>query len=323
MHPYIQEKRAMTRSSLTDTTYSHSQYIYISKEYNNSLSVLAHGIYKNCYGIFLCQEGECRILLENKSYEIHAGDLCIYLPNLFLKILTKSEDLRGIICCVGQEEIKHLRMSMRNAESILTIKNSPCVSLNERQFLFLEQMVNAIIELRTCPLSESCNRHSKPSTFHNQMILSLIDAVGFEIFDILHSCRPVTPHKQDRKEIIFQKFLLSLFSHCTSKREVAFYAAEQYLTPRYFSSVIKACSKKSAQQWIVEVVVKKMEDLLSGSEMSIKEIAYAFNFPTQSFFGKYFKQYTGMSPKEYRRKNPNGNIGFPPIHKETEEKTFT
>ena len=24
------------------------------------------------------------------------------------------------------------------------------------------------------------------------------------------------------------------------------------------------------------------------------------NFPTQSFFGKYFKQYVGVSPKEYR-----------------------
>ncbi len=313
----------MRRSPLAEAAYSPSQYFHIGKEYNNSLANLIHGTYKNCYGIFLCQEGSCRILLENKSYEIQAGDLCIYLPNMFLKILTKSEDLRGIICSVGQDDIKRLRMSMRNAESILTIKNSPCVSLNRRQFLFLEKMVNTIIELRIRPLSDTDDaRHDKPSSFHNQMILSLIDAVGFEIFDILHSCRPIAPHKQDRKEIIFQKFLLSLFSHCTSKREVAFYAAEQYLTPRYFSSVVKACSKKSAQQWIIEIVIEKMEDLLTGSEMSIKEIAYAFNFPTQSFFGKYFKQYTGMSPKEYRRKNLNGNMGAPPENTEPNPQTI-
>ena len=33
----------------------------------------------------------------------------------------------------------------------------------------------------------------------------------------------------------------------------------------------------------------------------IKEIADQLNFPTQSFFGKYFKQYVGISPKEYRK----------------------
>jgi AraC family transcriptional activator of pobA len=31
------------------------------------------------------------------------------------------------------------------------------------------------------------------------------------------------------------------------------------------------------------------------------EIADQLNFPTQSFFGKYFKQYVGISPKEYRK----------------------
>ena len=37
-------------------------------------------------------------------------------------------------------------------------------------------------------------------------------------------------------------------------------------------------------------------------DLTIKEIATKLNFPTQSFFGKYFKQYVGVSPKEYRNK---------------------
>ena len=35
--------------------------------------------------------------------------------------------------------------------------------------------------------------------------------------------------------------------------------------------------------------------------MNIQEIADRLNFANQSFFGKYFKHYTGMSPKEYRK----------------------
>lgn len=34
--------------------------------------------------------------------------------------------------------------------------------------------------------------------------------------------------------------------------------------------------------------------------MSVKEIAEMFNFPNQSFFGKYVKAHVGMSPARYR-----------------------
>ena len=42
--------------------------------------------------------------------------------------------------------------------------------------------------------------------------------------------------------------------------------------------------------------------LLSSTSKSIKEIAQQLNFSNQSFLGKYFKEHTGMSPSEYRRK---------------------
>ncbi len=40
--------------------------------------------------------------------------------------------------------------------------------------------------------------------------------------------------------------------------------------------------------------------MLKSSHMTIQQIAGELNFPNQSFFGKYFKRMTGMSPKEYR-----------------------
>ena len=35
--------------------------------------------------------------------------------------------------------------------------------------------------------------------------------------------------------------------------------------------------------------------------MTVQEVAYALNFPTQSAFGKYFRQQVGMSPRQYRQ----------------------
>ena len=75
----------------------------------------------------------------------------------------------------------------------------------------------------------------------------------------------------------------------------------QHITPRYFSTIIKEKSGNSALQWIVQMVITEAKQLLEGSDLSIKEIADQLNFPTQSFFGKYFKQYVGISPKEYRK----------------------
>ena len=40
--------------------------------------------------------------------------------------------------------------------------------------------------------------------------------------------------------------------------------------------------------------------MLRYSEMTVQEIAYALNLPTQSAFGKYSKQQIGQSPKLYR-----------------------
>ncbi|MCI7082684.1 MAG: helix-turn-helix domain-containing protein, partial [Paraprevotella sp.] len=50
----------------------------------------------------------------------------------------------------------------------------------------------------------------------------------------------------------------------------------------------------------VQIVINSIKQTLLYSGKSIKEIAIEYHFPSQSFFGKYFKQYTGMSPREFR-----------------------
>lgn len=82
----------------------------------------------------------------------------------------------------------------------------------------------------------------------------------------------------------------------------------QHITPRYFSAIIKEKTGDSALQWIVRMVITEAKQLLEESDLSIKEIADQLNFPTQSFFGKYFKQYVGVSPKEYRNKAASTRI---------------
>ncbi|MBO7637221.1 MAG: helix-turn-helix domain-containing protein, partial [Paludibacteraceae bacterium] len=43
--------------------------------------------------------------------------------------------------------------------------------------------------------------------------------------------------------------------------------------------------------------------LLKNTNMTLKEIVAELNFPTATFFCRYFKQHTGFSPNEYRLKS--------------------
>ncbi|MDR2802001.1 MAG: helix-turn-helix domain-containing protein, partial [Prevotellaceae bacterium] len=42
--------------------------------------------------------------------------------------------------------------------------------------------------------------------------------------------------------------------------------------------------------------------MLKSTNMTVQQISDELNFPSQSFFGKYFKRIVGVSPKEYKRK---------------------
>ena len=86
------------------------------------------------------------------------------------------------------------------------------------------------------------------------------------------------------------------------ERSVAFYADKLCVTAKYLSLISKEVSGQPAGNWIDEYVILEAKTLLKSSQMSIQEIADSLNFANQSFFGKYFKHHTGISPKEYRKR---------------------
>lgn len=105
---------------------------------------------------------------------------------------------------------------------------------------------------------------------------------------------------ETRAQQLFDKFMKLLNAYHSKERSLQFYADRMFLTPKYVSGMIKSYSGRSALDWINEYVVLEAQMMLRYTEMTVQEIAYALNFPTQSAFGKYFKQQLGVSPKQYR-----------------------
>ncbi|KAA6344491.1 Arabinose operon regulatory protein [termite gut metagenome] len=69
-----------------------------------------------------------------------------------------------------------------------------------------------------------------------------------------------------------------------------FYANKLCITPKHLSKVIKESSDRSAIEWIDSYVMLEAKALLKSTNMTIQQISDELNFPSQTFFGKYFKR---------------------------------
>ena len=82
---------------------------------------------------------------------------------------------------------------------------------------------------------------------------------------------------------------------------VAVMATELNISPHYLSAMLRSTTGKNAQQHIHEKLISKAKELLSTTEISISEIAYALGFEHLQSFSRLFKTKTGLSPLEFRK----------------------
>lgn len=102
-----------------------------------------------------------------------------------------------------------------------------------------------------------------------------------------------------RQENVYRQFIDLLNIYANREREVQFYADQLNISPKYLSTVTQTYSGKNASEWIAEYVIGLAIGMMREKKCKIQDISANLNFPTQSFFGRYFKRTTGMSPKQY------------------------
>ncbi|MCY1525422.1 HTH-type transcriptional activator RhaS [compost metagenome] len=103
--------------------------------------------------------------------------------------------------------------------------------------------------------------------------------------------------RQERLVIKFNNLAQQQFREL---RTVKKYADQLNVTPKYLTEVVKEYSGKNAGEIINDLVILEAKFLLRKSEFNISQIADILHFSDQSFFGKYFKRQTGISPKTFR-----------------------
>lgn len=130
----------------------------------------------------------------------------------------------------------------------------------------------------------------------------LIQSLVSKLNSIIHRFQN---NKQDfpakkRNEEIFESFIELLTQSEAIGRNLAYYAEKIGITPNYLSKLVKEYTGRTAVEWIDEYVIFEAKTMIKHTKYTIQEIAYKLKFPSPSFFGKYFKRLTGMSPKQYK-----------------------
>lgn len=80
------------------------------------------------------------------------------------------------------------------------------------------------------------------------------------------------------------------------------YAELLYITPNHLNALCRELLGKTAGDVIRERVLLEAKRLLTSAGMSVLEIAYELNFKDNSYFTRFFRNYEGMTPEEFRKK---------------------
>ena len=78
-------------------------------------------------------------------------------------------------------------------------------------------------------------------------------------------------------------------------------ASMTHLSPAYYQKQFTALYGMSPGQYLISCRLNGAKLMLLEQETSLAEIAADCGFSSQSYFGKQFRRYTGLTPSEYRR----------------------
>jgi AraC family transcriptional activator of pobA len=222
-----------------------------------------------------------------KSYTTTAPGFIILLPDEILEYEFISEDFSGLFVVMSKKFASNLNFE-DSFPLFLSVRNTPFISMTNDEI----DVLTAYYSI----LKRAVQRADNPNRM--EVVKYLIKAFFYSTSYQYHK---LEDRKKSKNEIFVENFLKQVQAHYKEQRGVEFYADKLCLTSKYLSKVIKENSGMSANEWINSYVILEAKALLKSSNMTIQQISDELNFPSQSFFGKYFKRHVGLAPKEYKK----------------------
>lgn len=235
----------------------------------------------------ICLSGRSEGEINLQPFETKASSMAIILPDQILQHKYTSEDFTGLFIIMSNKFTQSLNLQ-EAFPLFLNVLDNPMVSLGQETLEAIVSwyyMMQKVVRYKENPYRLETLRNMTRAFYYG---------IGYQFHKISKE------KSQLRQDILITNFLTLAKEHYKEQRGVKFYADKLCITPKYLSTLIKDRSGRSSNEWIDSYVILEAKALLKSTNMTIQQVADELNFPSQSFFGKYFKRHVGISPKEYK-----------------------
>lgn len=231
-------------------------------------------------------QGKARISINLVEYEVEKNMLVISPPHSLIELLaiTPDYDFQIIV-----HENGFLPTLQENNLSNLYGPQGTVLLMEEEEWERIGRFFSLLWE----------SMHYTP--FRREVMQHLIVALLNDIRYIRDQKQAAAPSHPSRQEEILRRFIALVNEHGKREHNTSFYADKLCLTTHYLSTVIREASGQTVMQWINQAVILEAKVLLKHSDLLVFQISDELNFPNPSFFSKFFKRITGMTPAEYQK----------------------
>ena len=231
--------------------------------------------------VFLVLEGEAEVEMNAQSYKMEAGDLAVMAPyTLHRYTIFADRDIHHDCLCFDADLLfdKELKEELESGVLPLAalVRNEPQVA---------ECVKNAYLA------------HALQKEGWEFQVVGNLNL----LFGILKEKGYLQKHREQEKKSLYSSIYQFISTHYGEEITSLDGAEELNLNHSYFCRIFKRNFGESFQNYLCKFRIEKSMELLRHTEKSVSQIALETGFHSFSYFGKKFKEYTGRSPREWRK----------------------
>lgn len=283
------------------------------EEWQEGPQVLTYG------AILICRKGKAMLNVNYKDWELYEGAVITLFPNDVVELKVdgdfKSPQTENGDCKSPQTENGDFK-SPQTANSFQAeiLKYNP--SLLREASLQLEQTVYSSLRKDRCRQDTPVVTNiingmfsllkvyfdQSECTCISQLVLCQLKAFFIGFHEYLQRNPQYRPDevKSYRVRELFNRFMMLLERDYKISRDVNYYAAQMNISSKYLTNIVSQVTGHTPKTIIDQYVILQLKMHLKRTTQSIKEMAWEFHFADVSFFCRYFKKHTGLTPQQIR-----------------------
>ena len=273
------------------------------EEWQEGPQVLTYG------AILICRKGKARLNVNYKDWELYEGAVITLFPNDVVELKVdgdcKSPETENGDCKSPQtannfqaEILKYNPSLLREASLQLeqTVYSSLRKDRCRQDTPVVTNIINGMFSLLKVYFDQS------ECTCISQLVLCQLKAFFIGFYEYLQRNPQYRPDevKSYRVRELFNRFMMLLERDYKISRDVNYYAAQMNISSKYLTNIVNQVTGHTPKTIIDQYVILQLKMHLKRTTQSIKEMAWEFHFADVSFFCRYFKKHTGLTPQQIR-----------------------